>query len=123
MICVNELTEMKCSKRAILQPLNVLISSFAPHIAEELWSCLGHSESITIAGFPIFKEEFIQEDTFNYPVSFNGKLRFMLDLPIGINPQEVEAAVVAAQESQKWLNGNPPKKVIFVPKKIINVVV
>jgi leucyl-tRNA synthetase len=123
MICINELTDLKCSKRAILQPLNILISSFAPHIAEELWSCLGHAESITFASFPIFKEEFIREDTFNYPVSFNGKLRFMLDLPIGITQQEAEAAVVAALESQKWLNGNAPKKVIFVPKKIINVVV
>jgi leucyl-tRNA synthetase len=123
MICVNELTDLKCNKRTILEPLNILISSFAPHIAEELWSCLGHAESITSASFPEFNEEFIRENTFNYPVSFNGKLRFQLELPIGISPQEAEAAVIATPESAKWLAGNAPKKVIFVPKKIINVVV
>jgi leucyl-tRNA synthetase len=123
MICVNELTDLRCGKRSILEPLNILISSFAPHISEELWSSLGHTESITFASFPVFNEEFIRENTFNYPVSFNGKLRFMLDLPIGITAQEAEAAVIAAPESQKWLGGNAPKKVIFVPKKIINVVI
>ncbi len=122
MICVNDLTDLKCSKRAILEPLNILISSFAPHIAEELWSLLGHEESITFARFPEFNEEFIKENTFNYPVSFNGKLRFQLELPVGIGQQEAEAAVVTAPESQKWLAGGAPKKVIFVPKKIINVV-
>jgi leucyl-tRNA synthetase len=123
MICVNELTELKCSKRAILEPLNILLASFAPHIAEEIWSWLGHKESITYATFPEFNEELIRENTFNYPVSFNGKMRFQLELPIGITPQEAEAAVIAAPESQKWLAGGAPKKVIFVPKKIINVVV
>jgi leucyl-tRNA synthetase len=123
MICVNELTDLKCNKRAILEPLDILISSFAPHIAEELWSCLGHAESITFTRFPGFNEEYIRENTFNYPVSFNGKLRFQLELPNGISPQEAEAAVIAAPESQKWLAGNAPKKVIFVPKKIINVVI
>jgi leucyl-tRNA synthetase len=123
MICVNELTDLKCNKRAILEPLNILISSFAPHIAEEIWSRLGHAESITFARFPGFNEEFIRENTFIYPVSFNGKLRFQLELPAGITFQEAEAAVIAAPESQKWLGGNAPKKVIFVPKKIINVVI
>jgi leucyl-tRNA synthetase len=123
MICVNELTDLKCNKIAILEPLNILLSSFAPHIAEEIWSLLGHHESITFAAFPEFNEEFTRENTFNYPVSFNGKLRFQLELPVGVTQQEAEAAVVAAPESQKWLGGNPPKKVIFVPKKIINVVI
>ena len=123
MICVNDLTDLKCNKRAILEPLNILISSFAPHIAEELWSLMGHNESITYTEFPEFKEEFIREDTFNYPVSFNGKLRFQLELPIGVTAPEVEAAVISAPESQKWLAGGTPKKVVFVPKKIINVVV
>jgi len=123
MICVNELTDLKCNKHAILEPLNILLSSFAPHIAEELWSYLGYTESITYASFPEFNEEFIRENTFNYPVSFNGKLRFQLELPIGITQQRAEAAVVAAPESQKWLAGGAPKKVIFVPKKIINVVI
>jgi len=123
MICVNDLTDLKCNKRTILEPLNILISSFAPHIAEELWSCLGRTESISFARFPEFNEEFIRENTFNYPVSFNGKLRFQLELPVGITPKEAEAAVIASPESVKWLGGNPPKKVIFVPKKIINVVI
>jgi leucyl-tRNA synthetase len=123
MICVNELTDLKCNKRDVLEPLNILISSFAPHIAEELWSLLGHQETITFASFPEFNEELIRENTFNYPVSFNGKLRFQLELPIGISAQEAEAAVIAAPESQKWLADGAPKKVIFVPKKIINVVV
>jgi leucyl-tRNA synthetase len=123
MICVNELTELKCSKRAILEPLNILLASFAPHMAEELWSMLGHKETITFAAFPEFKEEFVLENTFMYPVSFNGKLRFQLELPVGVTSQEAEAAVLAAPESQKWLVGGAPKKLIFVPKKIINVVV
>jgi leucyl-tRNA synthetase len=123
MICVNELTDLKCNKLAILEPLNILLSSFAPHLTEELWACLGHSESITFARFPEFNEEFIRENTFNYPVSFNGKLRFQLELPVGISQQEAEAAVIAAPESQKWLAGGAPKKIIFVKNKIINVVI
>lgn len=123
MICVNDLTDLKCNKRAILEPLNILISSFAPHIAEEIWSLLGHAESITFTSFPEFREEYILEDTFNYPVSFNGKLRFQLELPVGITAKDAEAAVIAAPESAKWLGGSAPKKVIFVPKKIINVVI
>jgi leucyl-tRNA synthetase len=123
MICVNDLTDLKCNKRQVLAPLNILLSSFAPHIAEELWSMMGRDGSITYSEFPEFREEFIREDTFNYPVSFNGKLRFQLSLPVGISPQEAESAVIAAPESQKWLTGNAPKKVIFVPKKIINIVI
>ncbi len=123
MICVNELTELSCRKRAILEPLTILISPFAPHIAEELWQRLGNPGSISYAAFPEFREEFVVEDTFLYPVSFNGKLRFQLELPAGISAAEAEAAVMSAPESQKWLAGGPPKKVVFVPKKIINVVV
>ena len=123
MICVNELTDLKCSKKEILQPLNILLSPFAPHVAEELWGMLGHQESISFASFPEFREEFVRENTFNYPVSFNGKLRFQLELPLDITAADAEASVIAAPESQKWLAGGGPKKVIFVPKKIINVVV
>jgi len=123
MICVNDLTDLKCNKRVILEPLNILLSSFAPHVAEELWSCLGHTESITFARFPEFKEEFIRENTFNYPVSFNGKLRFQLELPVGITQKEAEAVVIGAPEAQKWLAGGAPKKIIFVNNKIINVVI
>jgi len=123
MICTNELTDLKCNKRLILEPLNILMCSFAPHIAEELWSMLGHKESITFASFPEFNEEFIRENTFTYPVSFNGKMRFQIELPVGVTPQEAKAAVLVAPESAKWLGGGTPKKVIFVPKKIINVVI
>jgi leucyl-tRNA synthetase len=123
MICVNELTDLKCSKKDILAPLNVLLSPFAPHMAEEIWSLLGNSGSINSARFPEFNEEFVRENTFNYPVSFNGKLRFQLELPLDCPASQAEAAVLAAPESQKWLAGGAPKKVIFVPRKIINVVV
>jgi len=123
MICVNELTDLKCSKKDILAPLNVLLSPFAPHMAEEIWSLLGNSGSINSARFPEFNEEFVRENTFNYPVSFNGKLRFQLELPLDCPALQAEAAVLAAPESQKWLAGGAPKKVIFVPRKIINVVV
>ncbi len=123
MICVNELTDLKCSKKGILEPLNILISPFAPHIAEEIWQALGHSKSIRYASFPEFNEEFVKENTFNYPVSFNGKLRFQMELPLDTTSAMAEAAVIAAPESQKWLAGGAPKKVIFVPKKIINVVI
>ncbi len=123
MICVNELTDLNCRKRAVLEPLNILISPFAPHLAEEIWQLAGHRDSISYAAFPEFRKEFIAENTFNYPVSFNGKMRFQLELPLGITPAEAEAAVVAAPESQKWLSGGPPKKVIFVPGKIINIVI
>jgi leucyl-tRNA synthetase len=123
MICTNELTDLKCNKRAILEPLNILLAPFAPHIAEEFWSLMGHEGSISYANFPEFNEEFVRENTISYPVSFNGKLRFQLELPVGVTQQEAEAAVLAAPESAKWLAGGAPKKIIFVPKKIINVVV
>ncbi|MFC1732212.1 leucine--tRNA ligase [candidate division KSB1 bacterium] len=123
MICVNELSDLKCNKRKILEPLTVLISSYAPHIAEELWSLLGHDESISFAEFPEFKEEYIAENTFEYPVSFNGKLRLKLSLPIDMTREDIEKEVLAAPDAQKWLHGNNPKKIIIVPCKIINIVV
>ena len=123
MICINELTDLKCNKREILEPLNILLSPFAPHISEEIWLQLGHTGTISYVLFPEFNEEFVREDTFNYPVSFNGKMRFQMELPMGVTAAEAEAAVLAATESQKWLAGNPPKKVVFVPKKIINIVI
>ncbi|MCK4407747.1 MAG: leucine--tRNA ligase, partial [Bacteroidales bacterium] len=123
MICVNELSNLKCNKRAILQELAILISPYAPHIAEELWHLLGNTESITYATFPEFREEYIKENTFTYPVSFNGKMRFKLDLPVDMPNKEIEKAVLLAEESQKWIAGKTPKKVIIVPKKIINIVI
>lgn len=123
MICVNDLTDMKCSKRPILEPLVVLISPYAPHIAEELWSLLGHEGTISYEGFPEFREEFILEDSYTYPVSFNGKLRFKLNLPVDMPREEMEKAVLEAEDAQKWIEGKTVRKLIIVPKKIINVVV
>ncbi len=123
MICVNELSELKCSNRQILNELTILMAPYAPHIAEELWSLLGNQESVTTADFPVYNPAFTVENTFNYPVSFNGKLRFTLELPLGIPVPEIEKAAIAAPEAAKWLDGKTPKKVIVVPGKIVNVVV
>ncbi len=123
MICVNELQEKKCNKREILEPLTILISSYAPHIAEELWKLLGNSQSITFATFPALNESYLAEDSFNYPVSFNGKMRFLLSLPVTLSVQEIEKAVMESPEYTKWLEGKTPKKVIIVPKKIVNIVI
>jgi leucyl-tRNA synthetase len=123
MICTNELGDLKCSKRAILEPLVILISPYAPHLAEELWQKLGHNTTVSKAVFPPLNEEYLVENSFNYPVSFNGKLRFTLTLPLSMPPPEIEQIVLEAPEAQKWLLGKPPKKVIIVPGKIVNVVV
>ncbi|MEI7982646.1 MAG: class I tRNA ligase family protein, partial [Bacteroidota bacterium] len=95
---------------------------YAPHIAEELWSQLDNNKSVSCASFPEFKPEYLVESTFEYPVSFNGKTRFKLELPVGISVQEIEKAALEARESEKWLGGNRPKKVIVIHKKIINIV-
>jgi len=123
MICVNELTELKCNKRAILEPLLVILSPYAPHIAEELWEKLGHKESIAYAPFPDFNESHLVEDNFSYPISFNGKMRFNIELPLTLNAQEIEKIVMEAEQTHKYLEGKTPKKVIVVPKKIVNIVV
>ncbi len=123
MICVNELNELKCNKRLILNELLILISPFAPHIAEELWQQLGHTESITKAVFPEFNETWLIENTFSYPVSFNGKMRFKLDLPLDFTQEQVEKAVTEHSDAARWLEGKAPKKVVFVKGKIINVVI
>jgi leucyl-tRNA synthetase len=123
MICTNELTELKCNKRAILEPLVILLSSFAPHIAEELWEKLGHKESITFAKFPEFNEVLMADDSYSYPISFNGKMRFNLELSLSLTPAEIEKEVLANEQSKKFLEGKQPKKVIVVPKRIVNIVV
>ncbi|WP_194976916.1 leucine--tRNA ligase [Aquiflexum lacus] len=123
MICVNELTSLKCNKREILEPLTILVSSYAPHIAEELWSLLGHSNSIINATFPEFKEEFLIENNHEYPVSINGKMRAKLTLPLSLSREEVEKAALEDATVLKWTEGNPPKKVIVVPGKIVNIVI
>ena len=123
MICVNELQELKCNKREILEPFIVLLSPFAPHIAEELWHALGHTESVTDATYPVANEKYLIENSFTYPVSFNGKTRFTLEFPADMDAKTIEATVLATDAAQKWMEGKTPKKVIIVPKKIINVVV
>ncbi|MDR0955049.1 MAG: leucine--tRNA ligase [Rikenellaceae bacterium] len=122
MICVNELTDLKCHKREILEPLIITLSPFAPHLAEELWHRLGHETSIVRADYPPFKAEYLVENEVNYPVSFNGKTRFTLSLPVALNATEVEAAVLANEQTATYLAGKPIKKVIVVPKKIVNIV-
>lgn len=123
MICVNELGEQKCNKRAILEKLILLVSPYAPHIAEELWESLGHTESISTAPFPEFNEAYLTEDSFIYPVSFNGKTRFQLDLSATLTAQEVEKIVMENEQISKYLEGKTPKKIIVVPKKIVNIVI
>ena len=121
MITTNLLTDNKCSCREVLEPMVVLIAPFAPHIAEELWHQLGHEDSVCDALWPLCDPQFLVEDTVKYPVQFNGKMRFMIELPADISQEDAVNAVKAAPESAKWLTGEP-KKVIFVPKKIINIV-
>lgn len=122
MICVNELTSLATNKREILKPLLILLSPYAPHIAEELWHAIGEEGSVVTAEWPELNETYLVEDNFTYPVSFNGKTRFMLSLPATLSPQEVEAAVLSAPEAEKWLEGKTPRKVIVVPKRIVNIV-
>ena len=122
MIAVNELTELGCTSREVLEPLVILLSPFAPHICEELWNRLGHATSVSAASFPEYIEKYTVESTFEYPVSFNGKMRFKLELPKSVAPEEAEAAVLASPNTEKYLGGKPVKKIIVVPSKIINVV-
>ncbi len=123
MICVNELSSLNCRKRAILEPLTVIISPYAPHICEELWSLLGYPESITKTNYPKYKQEYIREDSFEYPVSVNGKLRTKMNFNVDAPTEEMEKQVLASDIIKKWLEGKEPKKIIIVRQKIINVVV
>lgn len=123
MICVNELTTLKCNKKDILQPLAVLLAPFAPHIAEELWSALEGAGSVCDAQWPTFNEEYLKEDTIRYAISFNGKPRFEMDFAAGTLNAEIEAAALANPQTAKWSEGKTPKKVIVVPNKLVNIVV
>ncbi len=123
MICVNELGEQNCNNRAVLKKLVILVSAYAPHIAEELWQKLGETESVSFASFPTFNPDFLIEANHKYPVSFNGKMRFLLELPANLSKDDIEKEVLANEQSQKYLDGKDPKKVIVVPGKIVNIVV
>ena len=122
MICVNELTALKCNKRAVLEPLVILIAPFAPHIAEELWEALGHTTTVCDAQWPVWNEDYLREDTVNYAVSFNGKVRFNLQFATDATNDEIERTVLASESAQKYIDGKTIKKVIIVPKKIVNIV-
>lgn len=123
MICVNELHELKCYKRQVLELLVRVISPYAPHIAEELWHLLGHNESIALAAFPDYNEQYLIENNFEYPVSFNGRMRFKVEFPLSMPKEEIEKTILQNEQSKKWLEGKRVQKVVVVPGKIINVVV
>ena len=123
MIAVNELAALKCHKLDVLEPLTIALAPFAPHIAEELWEKLGHTTSVTVAKWPQWDAQYLVEDNFSYPISFNGKTRMQLEFPIALSKEEVEALVLANPEVQQRLEGKAPKKVIVVPKRIVNIVV
>ena len=122
MICVNELAQQKCNHRAILEPLAVVIAPYAPHIAEELWSQLGHGESITKESFPVFEPSYLVESSKEYPVSFNGKMRFKIELAMDLTQDQIQEIVMSDARTQAQLEGRAPKKIIIVPGKIINIV-
>lgn len=122
MIAVNELTAQKCNSREVLEPLAIIISPYAPHIAEELWQKLGHEGSVAFAPFPEFEEKHLVESSKEYPVSFNGKMRFKMELPLDMSREDMEKAVMGHEKTQEQLQGRSPKKIIIVPGKIINIV-
>ena len=122
MICVNELSAQNCHSRAILEPLAILISPYAPHIAEELWAQLGNSGSISTVDFPVFEEKHLVESEKEYPVSFNGKMRFTIKLPLDLTKEQIQEIVMGDERTIAQLAGNTPKNIIIVPGKIINLV-
>ena len=123
MICLNELTALKCNKREILEKIVVVLSPFAPHICEELWEVLGNTTTVCDAQWPEYNEEYLKEDSVKYTISFNGKARFTLDFAVDATNADIEAAVLANENSLKYIDGKPIKKVIIVPKKIVNIVI
>ncbi|MFN5072164.1 MAG: leucine--tRNA ligase [Cyclobacteriaceae bacterium] len=123
MICANEFTSLKCNKRAVLEPLVIALAPFAPYIAEELWEKLGQTDSILNASFPVWNEQYLVESSFNYPISINGKVRTEINFALDLPKEDIERNVLASEVVQKWTEGKPPKKVIVVPGKIVNVVV
>jgi leucyl-tRNA synthetase len=123
MVCVNELTDLKCNKKDILQPLLILLTPYAPHIAEQLWSELGNTTSILSASYPVFNESYVKESSKEYPVSINGKLRTTMNISLDAAQPEVEQLVLANEVIQKWMEGKAAKKIIFVKGKMINVVI
>ena len=122
MICVNELGALKCHNKEVLKLLTVLLAPFAPHLAEELWELLGNTTTVCDAQWPVYNEDYLKEDTVKYTISFNGKARFNLEFAADADNATIEATVLSNEQAQKWIEGKTPKKVIIVPKKIVNVV-
>ena len=122
MICINELLDQKCNSSQIISNFTILLSPYAPHIAEEIWNKLGNKTSISLANFPEYNEEFLKEEDVNYPISFNGKMRFKITLPAEHSKEEVEDAVMCHQKTSHYLDGKSPKKIIVIPKRIVNIV-
>jgi leucyl-tRNA synthetase len=122
MICVNELYAFKCSKRAVIEPLAIILAPFAPHIAEEIYHLCGNKTSVCDAKFPDFDEKYLVENSVKYPISFNGKVRFTIELPADMPSAEVEKTALADKQTPKWLGGKEIKKIVVVPKKIVNIV-
>ena len=123
MIAVNELSDLKCTKKEILEQLLILLTPYAPYVSEELWSLLGNNGSILDASFPVFEEKYVKESAKAYPVAINGKTRTELTISLDVTQQEVEAIVLGDATVQKWLEGKQPKKIIYVKNKMINVVI
>ncbi len=124
MICVNELTDLKCNKRKILEELVIVLQPYAPHITEELWTLLGHPDgTISYAAYPTFNPEYLVENEFSYPISVNGKTRLNLNISLSLTQPEVETIILENEDVRKYMEGKSPKKIIFVKGKIINIVV
>jgi leucyl-tRNA synthetase len=123
MIATNELNDLKCHKRAVLEPLLILLTPYAPHVCEELWNLLGHTDTIIDASYPVFEAKYVIESSKEYPISVNGKLRTTLNISLEASQPEVEKIVLSNEVVQKWLEGKQPKKIIFVKGKMINIVV
>jgi len=123
MICVNELSALKCNKREVLEALTLIVSPYAPHMTEELWELLGHADGISTATYPSYNEAYLKEDAHEYPISVNGKMRVKIEFPFDMLKEEIERQVLASEAVQKWTEGKTPKKVIIIPNKIVNIVV
>jgi leucyl-tRNA synthetase len=123
MVCVNELADLKCHKKEVLEKVLILITPYAPHIAEELWHQLGNATSILDATYPVFEEKYLVETSKEYPVSINGKMRTTISISLDTLQEEVEKIVISNDIVQKWLEGKAPKKIIFVKGKMVNVVI
>ena len=123
MVCVNDLTDLKCHKREVLEPLLILLTPYAPHIAEELWNQMGNNTSVINADFPALEEKYLIESTKDYPVSINGKLRTQINIDLNATQEQVQEIVLANPVVQKWMESKPLKKLIYVKGKMVNVVV